>query len=107
MKTKHIAAVVGILALLACASVALAAGTANLTVKIVDANGVTVGGTVVAQVGTNTATRKTCPAPAGTCTLTGLTTGKTYIVTVRTTAGKTGSVNKLFNGAVTITVQAK
>jgi hypothetical protein len=107
MKTKYIVAVVGILALLACASVALAAGTANLTVKLVDANGVTVGGTVAAQVGTNTATRKTCNASGGTCILTGLTTGKTYTVIGRTAAGKTGSVNKLFTSAVTITVQVK
>jgi hypothetical protein len=106
MKTKHIVALVGILALLALATAA-AAGTANLTVKIVDSHGVTVGGTVIAQVGTDASTKKTCTASAGTCTLTGLTTGKTYTVIARTAAGKTGSVNKLFTGAVTITVQAK
>jgi hypothetical protein len=105
MKAKHFVALVGMIALLAFATNALAAA-GSLKVKLVDGNGATINGTVVAKMGS---TVKTCTTAAGTCTLPSLAAG-TWTVSAVTPAGKTGGpVSKVAKNdtTITFTVQVK
>lgn len=105
MRAKHFVALMGMITLLAFAGTA-AAATGNLKVKLVDRNGVTINGTVVAKMGSTT---KTCSTAAGTCTLSSLTVG-TWTITARTPSGATGGpVSKVTKAGTTITftVQVK
>jgi hypothetical protein len=107
MKTKHIVALVGVLALLAFATAAVA-GTGTLTVKVVDARGMPLSGaTVIIQQGTNAATKQTRTTSAGQCSFTGVTTGKTWTVIARDANGKTATKSQSFTQTITVTLQVK
>jgi hypothetical protein len=100
MRAKHLVALVGLIALIAFSATALAGTTGNLKIKLVDKNGATINGTVVAKLGS---TVKSCNTAAGTCTLSSLAVG-TWTVTARTPAGTTGGpVTKVVTASNTIT----
>lgn len=106
MNAKRIAAAVAMIAIFVCATVALAGTTGNLKVKLVDKNGVTVNGTVVAKMGS---TVKSCTTAAGVCTLSSIATGS-WSVTARTAANAVGgpiSKTVVSGQTVTLTVQVK